>query len=37
MVKRRLPAVSPAETEILRIVWQAGKATVQQVVSRLPA
>jgi BlaI family penicillinase repressor len=37
MVKRRLPAVSPAETEILRIVWQAGKATVQQVVERLPA
>lgn len=37
MAERRLPAVSPAETEVLRIVWQAGKATVQQVVERLPA
>lgn len=37
MAKRRLPAVSPAETEILRIVWQLGKASVQQVCGRLPA
>ena len=37
MVKRRLPAVSPAETEILRIVWQIGKATVQNVCEKLPA
>jgi predicted transcriptional regulator len=37
MAKRRLPGVSPAETEILRIVWQLGKASVQQVCERLPA
>jgi len=37
MVKRRPPAVSPAETEILRIVWQLGKATVQNVCRKLPA
>ena len=37
MVKRRPPAVSPAETEILRIVWQLGKATVQNVRAKLPA
>jgi len=37
MVKRRLPAVSPAETEILRIVWQLSKATVQNVCEKLPA
>jgi len=37
MVKSRPPAVSPAETEILRIVWQLGKATVQNVCRRLPA
>jgi len=37
MVKRRPPAVSPAETEILRIVWQLGRATVQNVRAKLPA
>ena len=37
MVKSRAPAVSPAETEILRIVWQLSKATVQNVCRRLPA
>ncbi len=37
MVKRIPPAVSPAETEILRIVWQLGKATVQNVCEKLPA
>jgi predicted transcriptional regulator len=37
MAKRKLPAVSPAETEILRIVWEADKATVQDVCERLPA
>jgi len=37
MVKRRPPAISPAETEILRIVWQLGKATVQNVCNKLPA
>lgn len=37
MTKRKLPAVSPAETEILRIVWQLDKATVQDVCNKLPA
>ena len=37
MTNRGLPAVSPAETEILRIVWQLDKATVQQVCGKLPA
>ena len=35
--KRRLPAMSPAETEILRLVWQAKRATVQEVCHQLPA
>ena len=29
--------LSPAETEILRLVWQLGQPTVQQVVDALPA
>jgi len=37
VVKRRPPATSPAETEILRIVWQLGSATVQNVCDKLPA
>jgi BlaI family penicillinase repressor len=37
MTNQRLPAVSPAETEVLRIVWQLDKATVQQVCDKLPA
>ena len=37
MGTRRLPALSPAETEILRLVWQLKRATVQQVCKRLPA
>ena len=37
MVRRKLPAVSPAETEILRIVWQLGHGTVQKVCDRLSA
>jgi BlaI family penicillinase repressor len=37
MKRRKLPAVSPAETEILRLVWQLDKATVQQVCDNLPA
>ena len=37
MTKRRLPAVSPAETEILRLVWQLDEATVQDVCDKLPA
>ena len=36
MTKRKLPAVSPAETEILRLVWQLNKATVQEVCDKLP-
>ena len=37
MTKRKLPAVSPAETEVLRLVWQLNKATVQEVCDNLPA
>lgn len=36
MTKRKLTRVSPAETEILRLVWQLKKATVQEVHDRLP-
>jgi BlaI family penicillinase repressor len=36
MTKHKLPAMSPAETEILRLVWQVGQATVQQVCDQLP-
>jgi predicted transcriptional regulator len=37
MVRKNLPALSPSETEILRLVWQLGKATVQEVCEKLPA
>jgi len=37
MTKRQLRKISPAETEILRLVWQLGAATVQQVCDSLPA
>ena len=37
MTNRNLPALSRAETEILRLVWQLRKATVQQVCDKLPA
>jgi len=37
MSKERLRAMSPAETEILRLVWQLDAATVQQVHETLPA
>ena len=37
MTRKTLPAVSPSETEILRLVWQLGKATVQDVCDKLPA
>jgi predicted transcriptional regulator len=37
MTQKKLPAVSPAETEILRLVWQLNKATVQDVCNKLPA
>ena len=36
MSKGPLRAMSPAETEILRLVWQLGEATVQQVHEALP-
>ncbi len=36
MTKRELRTISPAETEILRLVWQLGAATVQQVCDSLP-
>ena len=37
MGKGKLRAMSPAETEILRLVWQLGAATVQQVHEALPS
>ena len=36
MTKKQLQAMSPAETEILRLNWQLGEATVQQVCDQLP-
>jgi len=36
MTQKNLPAVSPSETEILRIVWHLDKATVQEVCDNLP-
>ena len=37
MTRRKRPAISPAETEVLRLVWEAKIATVQQVYDALPA
>lgn len=37
MTQRKPPALSPAETEILRIVWKLDRATVQEVRNKLPA
>lgn len=37
MTRKMLPALSPSETEILRLVWQIGQATVQDVCDKLPA
>ena len=37
MVRENLPALSPSETEILRLVWQLDKATVQEVCEKLPS
>ena len=37
MYKKPLPALSPAETEILRLVWQLEAARVQQMCDALPA
>jgi len=36
MTREKLPALSPSETEILRLVWQLDKATVQEVCEKLP-
>ena len=36
MGKGKLKAMSPAETEILRLVWQRDGATVQQILEALP-
>ena len=36
MTKNKRPAMSPAETEVLRLVWQFQEATVQQVYDGLP-
>jgi BlaI family penicillinase repressor len=37
MAKSKLPRISPAETEILQLLWQLDEATVQQVCDRLPS
>jgi BlaI family penicillinase repressor len=37
MTRKKLPAMSPAETEILRLVWQLRNATVLQIRDNLPA
>ena len=37
MTRKKLPALSPSETEILRLVWHLGTATVQEVCDNLPA
>jgi BlaI family penicillinase repressor len=36
MTKKQLQALSPSETEILRLVWESGGATVQDVCDSLP-
>ncbi len=36
MTDKTLAPLSPAETEILRLVWQSGNATVQKVCDSLP-
>jgi BlaI family penicillinase repressor len=37
MGKKKLKSMSPAETEILRLVWELNEATVQQIRERLPS
>lgn len=37
MGKKKLRAMSPTETEILRLVWEFNEATVQQICDRLPS
>jgi len=36
MARGKRPAMSPAETEVLRLVWQRQEATVQQVFDAMP-
>jgi len=36
MGKKKLRAMSPTETEILRLVWELNEATVQQIRDQLP-
>ena len=36
MARSKRPAMSPAETEVLRLVWESKEATVQQVYDALP-
>jgi BlaI family penicillinase repressor len=37
MGKKKIRAMSPTETEILRLVWELNEATVQQIRDRLPS
>jgi BlaI family penicillinase repressor len=37
MAKKSLSALSPSETEILRILWQLERGTVQDICDHLPA
>ncbi len=37
MGKKKLRAMSPTETEILRLVWELNEATVQQIRNQLPS
>jgi BlaI family penicillinase repressor len=37
MTKKKLRAMSPTETEILRLVWELKEATVQQIREKLPS
>jgi predicted transcriptional regulator len=37
MKKKKLKALSPTETEILRLVWELNEATVQQIRDHLPS
>lgn len=36
MARNERPAVSPAEAEVLQLLWQLGQGTVQEVCDRLP-
>ena len=37
MTEKQLAKLSPTETEVLRLVWQIDRATVQEVCESLPA